>query len=558
MDSCGFFIDTVGKDPADNGEESPHEDDQEEILGAKAAAIEQKQRERAEKERGLESFLFGKSTEAVVIQNSDAESSSSESEVESDLEDEDLSEADSDEITETPSVNIESSNTAASTAVDPEPSQTSLPPDVFGSVLDLGKSTKRKRKAAWVDQEDSKVLVKDVVANYNKAKGKHGVKEISEEQYQKSLGRKFKSLVGEPAWANLDREVDEDSDEEFFRETTELQSKRCKENLSKGAIQIRKLKDLNYTSHKEGSIIGGLEFHPTSTVGLVAGNNGTTSLFQVDGKENPKIQTINFENFPIKTAKFSSSGTEFMVGSLQHPHFFVYDMMVGQMMKIPCKLNGETSERLNSGKFSVSPDGKLIALVGKCGLIHLMSGRTKELVHSFKMNSACLALAFSLDSCSLYSTGEEGEVYVWDLRTREPTHKFADEGSLCSSSIAANSRMLCVGSTSGVVNVYDRDQLSSNSPCPQPLRAVMNLTTEVTSLAIHPQDELLGLASMVKESAVKLVQLPSITAFRNFPGEGLNLGRINSVSFSPGGGYMGLGNNKGAALLYRIHHYPTY
>ena len=27
----------------------------------------------------------------------------------------------------------------------------------------------------------------------------------------------------------------------------------------------------------------------------VAGNNGTVSLFQVDGKENPKIQTINFQ-----------------------------------------------------------------------------------------------------------------------------------------------------------------------------------------------------------------------------------------------------------------------
>ena len=32
------------------------------------------------------------------------------------------------------------------------------------------------------------------------------------------------------------------------------------------------------------------EFHPSATVGLVAGLSGTASLFQIDGKMNPKIQ----------------------------------------------------------------------------------------------------------------------------------------------------------------------------------------------------------------------------------------------------------------------------
>jgi hypothetical protein len=32
------------------------------------------------------------------------------------------------------------------------------------------------------------------------------------------------------------------------------------------------------------------EFHPKATVGLVAGLSGTASLFQIDGKFNPKIQ----------------------------------------------------------------------------------------------------------------------------------------------------------------------------------------------------------------------------------------------------------------------------
>ena len=44
--------------------------------------------------------------------------------------------------------------------------------------------SKRKRKAAWEDEDDSKVLVKDVTATYKKAVGKHGEAETSEEQYR--------------------------------------------------------------------------------------------------------------------------------------------------------------------------------------------------------------------------------------------------------------------------------------------------------------------------------------------------------------------------------------
>ena len=62
------------------------------------------------------------------------------------------------------------------------------------------------------------------------------------------------------------------------------------------------------------------------------------TLSQIDGKENPKIQTINFKDFPIKTAKFSASGNEFIVGSKFHPHFFVYDMLAGQSVKVKSQI----------------------------------------------------------------------------------------------------------------------------------------------------------------------------------------------------------------------------
>jgi len=537
MDSLGFFIDTGGQE---EGTKNDQEDEvkmvEDEVMGAKDAQTEAKQRNRARTERSLSTFLFGKTTEDTVDEIDDGSDSDCDEHSENDK--------------DTDGEDDEKENHAQ-----PISAQPSLPDDTFGSALSLS-AGKRKRKAAWVDKEDKEVLVKDVTATFSKAVGKHGEKETSIEHYGKSLSRKFKSVVGEPAWASLDKKEDADSDEEFLRETTDLVEKKGRmENLRKGTLQFRKLKDMNYSTHKEGAVIRSTEFHPTSTVGMVAGNNGTVSLFQIDGKENPKIQTVNFENFPIKTAKFSASGNEFIVGSQHHPHFFVYDMMIGKTIKVPWR--NKTTEH-NTQKFEISRDGKLMAFIGRFGFIHIISARTKEFLRSFKMNDSCQALKFSPDSSSLYSTGEGGEVYIWDLRSSSCLHKFADSGCLSGTAVAVSNHHLATGSSSGVVNVYNVNTIAkTDTAYPQPDKVILNLTTEIEELVFNPTGEILAMSSMEKEGAVKLVHFPSTTVFANFPGS-FNLARANSLSFSPGGGYFGVGNNKGAANLYRVNHYKEY
>jgi U3 small nucleolar RNA-associated protein 18 len=326
-----------------------------------------------------------------------------------------------------------------------------------------------------------------------------------------------------------------------------------KENLQQGILEFRKLKDLNYESHKEGAVIRSAEFHPKSTVGLVAGLNGTASIFQVDGKNNPKIQTVNFENFPIKCAKFSTSGEEFLVGSQHHGHFFLYDMMAGKIVKIPW--HKKTKEH-NTQKFEVSPDGKLIAVAGRFGNIHLISAKTKELINTLKMNDDCHGLSFNSQGGKLYSHGAGGEVYIWDVRMTECLGKFTDDGCLNGSAIAVSGSHLAAGSNMGVVNIYSLADLETNNR-PRPEKMVMNLTTQVNQLKFNPTGEVLAMSSEMKEGASKLVHFPSMTVFSNFPGT-FNLNRVNCLGWSPAGGYLALGNNKGAANLYRMKHYVSY
>jgi len=435
-----------------------------------------------------------------------------------------------------------------------------------GSDGEDGAGQKRQKRApAWQDEDDDETLVMDVVASYGKAKGKHGAKETSKEKYADSIRKKFMTMVDTPKWADLGRTrggADQDSDDEFFRETADmLEGSKQRDSLAKGNLEYRKLKDLNETSHSEGTVIRAAEFHPSAAVGLVAGLNGTATLFKVDGKTNPKIQTVNFQNFPIKTAHFTSSGNQFVAGSQHFPHYFVYDLNAGKTLKVPWK-GGEGQGCVHSFEMS-PPGGDLMAFHGRFGAIHILSQRSKTKLFTLKMNDHVNAVTFSPDGTMLYSHGAGGEIYVWDLKAQECVHRFVDDGSVRGTAIAVskNNRYLAAGSDSGVVNIYNRNALLDNgggTSKPKPEKVILNLTTAVTSVKFNPTSEILAVASELKENAVKMVHLPSMTVYQNFPALNYNLKRANCIDFSLSGGYMSIGNNRGAANLYRLKYFGNY
>lgn len=62
-------------------------------------------------------------------------------------------------------------------------------------------------------------------------------------------------------------------------------------------------------------------------------------LLQVDGKHNPKIQSVFMDSYPILCAHFSASGEEVIMGS-KHSSFHYYDMIAGKIVRVP-KIQGE-------------------------------------------------------------------------------------------------------------------------------------------------------------------------------------------------------------------------
>lgn len=151
--------------------------------------------------------------------------------------------------------------------------------------------------------------------------------------------------------------------------------------------------------------------------------------------------------------------------------------------------------------------------------------------------------------------GKNGEVTEWSVE-EGVLGRWNDEGAVGTTVIAlggksgrdgwlGGDRWVAIGSSSGVVNVYDRrawteNDASSNDAnsknngiprAPKPLRALQNLTTPISHLHFTADGQILAMASRWKNNAMRLVHLPSATVFKNWPTEKTPLGRITAVAW---------------------------
>ncbi|XP_027547545.1 U3 small nucleolar RNA-associated protein 18 homolog [Neopelma chrysocephalum] len=421
------------------------------------------------------------------------------------------------------------------------------------------------RKPAWVDEDDEAEENVDMTHKYRKDLMKSDAeKTLTKKKLKRRLEEQFQQAMGGvPAWANLENrkkskrtssDSESDEDDDLLRRTGNFIT--SSESLPRGILKMSTCLPANQERFANGKLVT-VQFHPSAQVVMTAGHDRSVSLFQVDGIRNPKIQSIYLESFPIYKARFSVDGEQVIATGTHHSMFFVYDMMAGNIIPIP-KVRGVEERFLRN--FELSPDGSFMLLIGTSGYLHLLSMKTKELISTMKVNGRCTASAFTPDSSKIYSYSKEGEVFIWDVRSRKCLHKFEDEGSLEGQCIAVskNNQYVACGSSSGVVNLYTTDAcLKENRP--KPVKAIMNLVTSATCVTFNPTTEILAVASRDADEAVKLVHIPSYTVFSNFPVfRRKQIYLAQSMDFSPRSGYFSVANNKGKALLFRLKHYSSF
>lgn len=432
--------------------------------------------------------------------------------------------------------------------------------------LNVEEGSGKQRKPVWVDEEEEKTNINIAKVNRLRKLRKEGEEStITGSEYVSRLRAQHVKLNPGTEWAQRDAASKEDgyySDESseserdgfmvvdnILRTDADLVVKRGAKLLP-GPLEYSRLVDANAEDPSSGPI-NSVQFHRNAQLLLTASLDRRLRFFQIDGKRNTKIQSIFLDDCPIRKASFLPDGSQVIVSG-RRKFFYIFDLMKAKVDKIG-PLVGRDEKSLEV--FEVSQDSSTIAFVGNEGYILLVSSKTKELIGTLKMNGTVRALAFAENGQQLLSTGGDGHIYHWDLRTRTCIYKAVDEGCINGTSLCASldGGYFAAGSDSGIVNVYNRQEFLGGKR--KPIKALENLTTTVNFTKFNNDAQILAVCSGMKKNGMKLIHVPSFTAFSNWPMPNKSLGYPRCLDFSPGGGFMAVGNAAGKVLLYKLHHY---
>lgn len=406
----------------------------------------------------------------------------------------------------------------------------------------------RKGEAAWEDEEEKEINVNIATVNrLRKLRREENERSISGSEYIARLRAHHAKLNPGTAWARFDSLND---DNDILRTNEDLVVESGGNKLCSGILEYTQLDNANVNDRSDAPI-NSVHFHQNAQLLLTAGSDKRLKFFHIDGTRNAKIQSIFFEDYPIHKASFLPNGSQVIVSGRRN-YFHSFDLEKANFDRIGPLIGREEKSLEN---FEVSQDSKTIAFVGNGGYILLVSTKTKELTGTLKMNGSVRSLAFSDDGKKLLSSGGDGEVYVWDLRTMKCLYKGVDEGSTCGTSLCSSldGALFASGTERGIVNVYKTCEFVGGKR--KPVKTVENLTSQIGFMKFNHDAQILAIGSAMKENSVRLVHVPSLTVFSNWPPMGRNVRNPRCLDFSPGSGYMALGNAVGEVLLYQLKHY---
>ncbi len=344
------------------------------------------------------------------------------------------------------------------------------------------------------------------------------------------------------------------------------------------------------------SAITSLQFHPQYPILLSAGPASTLFLHRVSPSDsanpNPLLTSLHIRHSPIATVAFHlpDGGRIFAAG--QRRHFHIWDLPSGTIEKVT-RVQGHADEQRPMARFKLSPCGRWMGVVGArhkggVGVITILDARTTQWVGEARVGShgGIADFCWWRDGEGLTIAGKSGDMVEFNMRQRRTVAQWMDEGAVGTTVIAlgggggggsgdrrrsgnasggqplGGDRWIAVGSSSGIINIYDRwswtasaDHSTNHRPTtdspssaavsqtppvvniparPKPLKTIENLTTATSHLVFSPDDgQLLAIGSRWKRDALRLVHLPSCTVYRNWPTAGTPLGRITAVAFCP-------------------------
>ncbi|KEF54439.1 uncharacterized protein A1O9_09606 [Exophiala aquamarina CBS 119918] len=478
-----------------------------------------------------------------------------------------------------------------------------------------------ERKQAWYDSDDDRITV-SLASNTRLRKlrdtGDDDI--VSGREYIERLRRQYERLHPTPEWVTYARkrrrlsqdaeEQNDDSDSDvsladedgegllsakpladLLRTAGSLTRAGVSPGASKGKRKLRpEVLDIQRTKDVAAagpSSIDSLQFHPCYPLLLSSGPSSTITLYHISPhppNPNPILSSLHIKGTPIHTAEFCHRNDQTRIFfSSRRRYFHTWSLSTGQIQKVTRAMYGTTrhSQRTME-QFKLSPCGRWMGLISSAkkggGAINVLSTATMQWQCSCRVDSrgGVADFAWWRDGNGFAAVGKNGEVSEYDITQRRVVRRWIDDGAVGTTIIAlggeigthdvsflGGSRWVALGSSSGVVNLYDRrswietEKLLPGATTvtdhrPEPLRSFDQLTTPTSHLEFSPDGQMLVMASRWKKNALRLVHLPTATLYRNWPTDKTPLGRISSLALSPDGGYLAVANEQGKIRLWEI------
>ncbi|KAL8999759.1 MAG: hypothetical protein Q9169_001432 [Polycauliona sp. 2 TL-2023] len=434
--------------------------------------------------------------------------------------------------------------------------------------------------AVWHDSDDDRILVSlQAHPRLRKLRAYEDEDLVNGRQYTKRLRRQFEQLNPVPLWAvqpqtkkvsnrtrvqrkrassgsgpdsPSDSEMSVDSDElsalplaNFLQQpgaflSSETGVPRNRRKLRPDVIEIQRMKDVGLA---QPSAITSLQFHPSHPLLVSSGPASTISMHHVSPQSmnpNPLLASLHIHSTPLSTTVFQPPNGSKILFAGRRRYFHSWDLSTGRVDKIS-RLYGRQSKKGG-------------------GLINVVDARTSQWVAEVRVESNGGVADFEWwgDGEGMTVIGKGGEAVEWDGRQKRIVGRWIDEGAVGTTVCAmggrgsgardlGGDRWIAVGSSSGIVNVYDRKSWGSGKipPRPKPSRAFDQLTTPTSHLAFSPDGQLMAMASRWKRDALRLV-------YKNWPTSSTPLGQITALAINPNSDLLAVANEQGKIRLWEI------
>jgi U3 small nucleolar RNA-associated protein 18 len=298
---------------------------------------------------------------------------------------------------------------------------------------------------------------------------------------------------------------------------------------------------------------------------------------------NPLLTSLHIRGSQLTTTAFHPNDSRIFL-SARRRYFHIWNLQTGRVEKIS-RVYGQQHQQKSMERFKLSPDGKFMALLGTAkkggGIVNILDAHTLQWSSQVRIESrgGIAEFAWWRDGDGLVIAGKGGEITEWHLQSQRVISRWQDEGAVgtttlslggrhnFSKSTIGTDRWIAIGSSSGIVNIYDRSVWANNtnteSPVPanpKPTKTLEHLTTPTSHLVFSPDGQILAMASQWKRDSMRLVHLPSCTVFRNWPTSSTPLGRITGIAFADGGVLeggdahcvLGVANEQGKIRVWEI------